>query len=438
VVPRISTSLDFFFGRIFFKIKGELFMKLYDELIFRDLIKDVSDVEKVKELLNENSIRFYCGFDPTGKSLTVGHLVQIVRMKLLQNYGHTPVVLIGGGTGLIGDPRQTSERQLLKLEESLENANLIKKQISRFLDESKTLYVNNYDWIKDINMITFLRDYGKNFNINYMLSKENVQSRLETGISYTEFSYMIIQALDFLHLYQTMDVKMQFGGSDQWGNITSGLELIRKTLGENDAVGLTSPLLLKSDGQKFGKSESGAIWLDEELTSPYEVYQYFFNTSDSDISKYLRTLTLLDSNEILSLEEQAKLEPEKRVAQRRLAEEVTKFIHGEEALKEALLVTESLFTGDFASLNEKSFKTLEKVLETREVELDSSLISVIQELKLASSNREAREFISNGAILLNSEKVYDVNYKINNTNLLFDKYIIVQRGKRRTGLLIVK
>ena len=275
-------------------------MKLYDELMWRGLIKDVSNEALAKKLLNEGSVRFYCGFDPTGESLTVGHLVQIVRIMLLDKYGHQPVVLIGGATGLIGDPRQTSERKLLSLDTSLKNAELIKKQIGHFLPNA--IYVNNYDWIGKIDMITYLRDYGKHFNLNYMLAKETVQARLETGISYTEFSYMILQSIDWLKLYTEDHVKIQFGGSDQWGNITSGLELIRKQVGdENEAVGMASPLLLKSDGTKFGKSESGALWLDAELTSPYELYQYFINTADTDVENYLKMLTLFEPSTITEL-----------------------------------------------------------------------------------------------------------------------------------------
>lgn len=413
-------------------------MNLYEELQWRNLIKDVSDEEKAQKFLNEDSIKFYCGFDPTGKSLTVGHLVQVVRMRLLQNYGHTPVVLIGGATGLIGDPRATSERELLTLEESLKNAELIKTQMTRFLDPKNTIYVNNNDWIKEIDMITFLRDYGKHFNINYMLAKETVQSRLETGISYTEFSYMLIQAIDFLKLYKEKDVKLQFGGSDQWGNITTGLELIRKELGKNDAFGLSSPLLLKSDGEKFGKSESGAIWLDEELTSPYELYQYFLNTNDNDVSNYLKALTLLSVDEIKRLKQTVIDNPGAREAQKVLASEVVKFVHGEDALNEALLVTEALFTGEFNNLSERAFKGLEQTLDTITVEKQTLLVHALVELKLASSNREAREFIKNGAISLNGEKITDTNYEINKDLSFYNKYIIVKRGKRRNGLLIVK
>ena len=413
-------------------------MSLYEELKWRNLIKDVSDEKLVQDLLDNQKIKFYCGFDPTGESLTVGHLVQIVRMKLLSTYGHTPVVLIGGATGLIGDPRATSERQLLTLEQSLKNAQLIKEQISRFLDPEKTIYVNNNDWIKDIDMISFLRDYGKNFSINYMLAKENVQSRLATGISYTEFSYMLIQAIDFLHLYETMDVKLQFGGSDQWGNITTGLELIRKTLGDNDAAGLSSPLLLKSDGTKFGKSESGAIWLDSELTSPYEVYQYFLNTSDTDVVNYLKNLTLLSRKEIEELAISVEKEPEKRLAQRRLAEEVVKFIHGEKALDEALQVTEALFTGDFSNLAEPLFKSVAKALDHIVVEENISLLKAIVDTKLASSNREAREFINNGAISINGNKITNLEAEITKDDALYNKYVVLKRGRRKNSLVIFK
>ncbi|VEU81196.1 tyrosine--tRNA ligase [Haploplasma axanthum] len=413
-------------------------MSLYEELKWRDLIKDVSNEEQAKKLLDNEKVRFYCGFDPTGESLTVGHLVQVVRMKLLADHGHTPVVLIGGATGLIGDPRSTSERQLLTLEQSLKNAELIKKQISSFLDPKKTIYVNNNDWIKEIDMITFLRDYGKNFNLNYMLSKETVQSRLATGISYTEFSYMLIQAIDFLHLFEKENVKIQFGGSDQWGNITTGLELIRKTHGDTDAVGLSSPLLLKADGTKFGKSESGALWIDSELTTPYEIYQYFLNTSDDDISRYLRTLTLLSKEEILELERQAKEEPEKRVAQKRLAEEVVLFMHGKDALHESQLVTDSLFTGEFLKLPEHAFKTLEKTLDSSVIENEIDIVEALKKVGLASSNREVREFLSNGAVSVNGEKITDPEFKINKDNSLFNKYAILKRGKKKNGLIVIK
>lgn len=409
-------------------------MNLYETLVWRGLIKDVSNEEQAKELLNNQKIKFYCGFDPTGLSLTVGHLVQIMRMRLLQSYGHQPVVLIGGATGLIGDPRQTSERKLLTLDESLENANRIRSQISKYLDPKNTIYVNNYDWISNISVIEFLRDYGKNFNINYMLAKDAVASRLETGISYTEFSYMILQSLDFLKLYEEENVLVQFGGSDQWGNITAGLDLIRKVKGENNAVGLSSPLLLKADGTKFGKSESGALWLDSNLTTPYEIYQYFLNTTDADVVLYLKTLTLLGNEEIMKLEVSLKEAPEKREAQKALAEFVTCFLHGEEAVKSSIDVSQALFTGTFASLSKNAFSVLEKTLDTVKLTANSTLIEALVRGGLASSNREARTHITSGAIFVNENKITDVDYVLNQENAYYQTYVIIRRGKKKYAL----
>lgn len=411
-------------------------MKLYDELVWRGLIKDVSNEEKARKLLDEENIRFYCGFDPTGESLTVGHLVQVVRMLLLEKYGHTPIVLIGGATGLIGDPRQTAERKLLTLEESLLNAEKIRKQLSLFLDPNRAIFVNNYDWIGKIDMISFLRDYGKHFSVNYMIAKDTVQKRLEIGISYTEFSYMLIQAIDFLHLYKTLDCKLQFGGSDQWGNITTGLELIRKFEGDQaNAIGLSSPLLLKADGTKFGKSESGALWLDAELTSPYEIYQYFLNASDADVENYLKTLTLLDRKDIERLVELSRNEPEKREAQKRLAEEIVRLVHGEEALREAIRVTEALFLGHVNGLSLKELAMLEKTLDHIQVNESIPLLDALVETKLASSKREARTFIQSGAVSVNDEKATDLEAILDVDSALFKTYQILRRGKKKYAVV---
>lgn len=411
-------------------------MTLYEELIWRGLIKDVSNEEKAKELLDQNKIKFYCGFDPTGESLTVGHLVQIVRMMLLEKYGHTPIVLIGGATGLIGDPKQTSERKLLTLEESLQNAEKIKVQIQHFLNPEQAIFVNNYDWIGKIDMISFLRDYGKHFSINYMIAKDTVQKRLEVGISYTEFSYMLIQAIDFLHLYKENDCKLQFGGSDQWGNITTGLELIRKFEGENhQAIGMSSPLLLKADGTKFGKSESGTLWLDQELTSPYELYQYFFNASDLDVVNYLKTLTLLPKDVIDELEEAMHHRPEERLAQKKLAEEVVMLVHGEKALNQALKVTEALFSGDFNELEEIGLKMLAKTLDTTEIKEPTLLIDLIIDTKLAQSKREARTFIQSGAISINDVKMDSLDSLVTKEHTLFNHFIIIRRGKKKYAMI---
>jgi tyrosyl-tRNA synthetase len=409
-------------------------MDLFKQLEYRGMVKDVSDFELAKQLLNEQKIKFYVGYDPTGESLTVGHLVQIVRMLYLQKHGHTPVVLIGGGTGLIGDPRETSERSLLTLEKSLENAKKIENQI-RGLIKGNVEFVNNYEWLSKINLISFLRDYGKHFSVSYMLHKDTVQKRLESGISYTEFSYMILQSIDWLNLYQNRDVKIQFGGSDQWGNLTSGLELIRRVLGKNDAVGLSSPLLLKADGTKFGKSESGALWLDKELTSPYELYQYFLNSSDTDIEQFLKLLTLIEQDEIETILETHREKPELRHAQKVLAKAVVELVHGKEALETALQVTDALFSGEFDGLTKSAYKTLESVINVVHFN-GENLIELVVKSGLASSNREAREFISNGAISIQGEKITDSMYNVVETSKAFDSYAIIRRGKKKYALIV--
>jgi tyrosyl-tRNA synthetase len=411
-------------------------MTLYESLLWRGMIKDVSNEDLAKNHLNENSIKFYVGYDPTGQSLTVGHLVQIMRMKYLEKHGHKPVVLIGGATGLIGDPKETQERKLLTLEESLRNAQKIENQIRKLLPDAQ--FVNNYDWISKVDLISFLRDYGKHFNVSYMIAKDTVQKRLAEGISYTEFSYMILQSMDWVHLYKNENVKIQFGGSDQWGNITSGLELMRKVVGEHDAVGLSSPLLLKADGTKFGKSESGALWLDENLTTPYEMYQYFLNTSDNDLENYLKLLTLLEKDEIVDLLDKTKAQPELRIGQKRLAEEVVRFVHGEEKLKEALVVTEALFNGDFSSLSENAFLMLSKTLDTVELSKETLVMDALKETKLASSNREVREFMQANAVFVNGEVVTDTQIQLKDVKIMYEKYIILRRGKKKYALVILK
>lgn len=409
-------------------------LKLYEELVWRNLIKDVSNVDLAKKQLNENKIKFYCGFDPTFKSLTVGHLVQVVRAILLKNYGHTPVILIGGATGLIGDPRETSERKLLSLEQSLENANAIEQQLKKLVGND-AIYVNNYNWISKIDVISFLRDYGKHFNVSYMLAKDTVGRRLETGISYTEFSYMIIQSIDWLHLYQNHDVKVQFGGSDQWGNITAGLELMRKMIGENDAVGLSSPLLLKQDGTKFGKSEDGALYLDKELTSPYEVYQYFLNTSDDDLLNYFKNLTLFSKDEIENIIDKHLEKPEARYGQKRLSESIVTLLHGEESTKEAILMSEALFSGNFNELSKDAFASLVKTVNSTIKTGEVSLVEILGELELASSRRAAREFIQNGAILINGNRIDDINFVLDNKDAYYNKYTIIRRGRRNYAII---
>jgi tyrosyl-tRNA synthetase len=407
-------------------------MNLYDDLIYRGMLKDVSDEKKARELLDDNKIKFYIGYDPTAESLTIGHLVQIIRMRYLQQFGHTPIVLIGGATGLIGDPRMTSERKLLTLDVALKNAEKIKNQISNFFPDTKnTIYVNNYDWTKDIDAITFLRDYGKYFTINYMLDKDVVKRRLDVGISYTEFSYMILQSIDWLNLYQKYNCQIQFGGSDQWGNITAGLDLMKKMLGTSDCVGLSSPLLLKADGQKFGKSESGALFLDKESTSPYELYQYFINTSDADVETQLKVLTLLPSSEIKEIMETHLISVEKHYAQERLTKEIIVFVHGIDEYNSALHLSNALFKEEFDKLSSNEFDVLYKnEFESEKNKYSSNtLIDLLIESGLAQSKRETREFLTGSAIKINS-KVVKEDIKINEINKYFDKYFIIKRGKK--------
>lgn len=415
-------------------------MKLYDELIWRNLLKDVSNEELAKKLLNDEKVTFYCGFDPTADSLTVGHLVQIMRMCLLQKYGHRPIILIGGGTGLIGDPSgRSSERKLLTIDESLKNAEAIRNQFSKFLKfdgDNGAILVNNYDWLSKINIIEFLRDYGKNFTINYMLAKDTVASRLQNGISYTEFSYMIIQSIDWLHLFKNYDCKIQFGGSDQWGNLTAGLELIRKLVNEDvEVVGLSSPLLTKADGKKFGKSENGALWLDPERTSPYAIYQYFLNSSDEDVVKYLKTLTLLSKDEIEALASKVKINPEAREAQKVLGKEIVTFIHGEDAYKNALRITETLFNGNVKDLSVKEIEDSLGDVLTAEIDEDINIIDLLVNNNITVSKREARELVQSGAISLNGEKITSIDQIITKNDALGNQYTIIRRGKKKYYLI---
>lgn len=414
-------------------------MNLFEELEWRGLLKDISNVEVAKKLLNEGKTTFYCGFDPTGDSLTVGHLVQIIRILLLQKYGHRAIVLVGGATGLIGDPRQTSERKLLTLEESLKNAEALKNQLGKYIDftdENQAIMVNNYDWISKINVIEFLRDYGKNFNINYMLAKETISSRLETGISYTEFSYMILQSIDFLHLYKTYNCRIQFGGSDQWGNITSGLELIRKMVSDKeDVLGLSSPLLMKTDGTKFGKSENGALWLDATKTSPYAIYQYFLNTSDSDVETYLKTLTLLSKDEIENLILKMREKPEERAAQKALGKEIVTFLHGEEEYNNAIRITDALFSGNIKNLTSKEIEESLSDVLIGIIDSDINIIDLLVNTGITSSKREARELVETNAISINGEKITFTDYIISKENAIDNKFTVVRRGKKKYYLI---
>jgi len=419
-------------------------MELLKDLEWRGLINQVTDKEGLEKLLSDEKVSLYCGFDPTADSLHIGNLAAILTLRRFQLAGHQPIALVGGATGLIGDPSgKKSERSLNGKEVVQQWTENIKKQLVRFLDfeatENPAQIVNNYDWIGSLDVISFLRDVGKNFGINYMLAKESVQSRIETGISFTEFSYMILQSLDFLKLYQQENCKLQIGGSDQWGNITAGLELIRKTEEEAKAFGLTIPLVTKADGTKFGKTESGTIWLDAEKTSPYEFYQFWINTDDRDVIKYLKYFTFLSKEEIEQLEKELQQSPEKRAAQKALAEELTKLVHGEEALKQAIKISEALFSGSISNLTAEEIKQGFKDVPSFEFEGEEvPLVELLVMSKIVPSKRQAREDVSNGAIYINGERIQDVDKTLTKGDRIEGQFTVIRRGKKKYYLIKYK
>ena len=408
-------------------------MEFLEELKWRGLIKDTTDAEMLQELLDKKAT-LYCGFDPTAPSLHIGHLVPVIMLSRFQKAGHRIVALVGGGTGLIGDPSgRSSARKLLTLEDALANAEGLKSQLSRFLDFSdtkKTVLINNYEWLKDINVISFLRDYGRHFPVNYMLAKDTVASRLETGISFTEFSYMIIQSIDFYNLYKRENCRIQLGGSDQWGNITSGVELIRRITGDSETVGITMPLITKSDGTKFGKSAGGALWLDKDKTSPYAIYQYFLNSADADVIHYLKVFTFLTKEEIYALEQEVRENPQNRVAQKKLAYELVKTIHGEEAAEEAVKMSQVLFSGRINELTADQLLVRLNGVPSIELSEEKPLVDVLIDVKAASSKREAREFVKNGSVLINGEKQTNIEHVLGKKDSIDDKLIVIRRGKK--------
>lgn len=409
-------------------------MTFLEELEFRGMVKDVTDLELFKKLLDTKAT-IYCGFDPTAASLHIGHLVPVLMLRRFQQQGHRVIALVGAGTGLIGDPSgRKDERQLLTLETAKQNAEGIKGQLSRFLDFSdpkKTIMVSNYDWLKEIDVISFLRDYGKNFTINYMLAKDVVASRLENGISFTEFSYMILQSIDFYTLFKKEKCQIQMGGSDQWGNLTAGLELIRKIEGSDaEAVAFTLPLITKSDGTKFGKSAGGALWLDAELTSPYAIYQYFLNSMDQDVIHYLKVFTFLTPKEISSYEEQVQNEPHLRAAQKRLAFEIVKLMHGEAAANETLMMSEVLFGGNVEKLSLKQLQDCMKGVPTLQLAEPKSLVEVLVDLGAASSRRDARELLGKGTYTINGEKTTDINMILSPEIAIGGKMIVIRKSKK--------
>ena len=415
---------------------------IIDELMWRDAINQQTDAEGLHEYVENNKISLYCGVDPTGDSMHIGHLIPFMMLKRFQLLGHHPYIVIGGATGTIGDPSgRSSERQLQTMEQVQHNVDCLTNQMKKlFFDEEneqQLSMVNNYDWTKDLSLLDFLRDYGKHFNINTMLAKDIVSSRLETGISFTEFTYQILQSMDYLHLFRHHDVRLQIGGADQWGNITAGLDLIRKKEGaEAKAFGLTIPLMLKSDGTKFGKSAGGAVWLDPEKTSPYEFYQFWLNQDDRDVVKYLKFFTFLSQEEIKSLEEKVASEPHKREAQKTLANEMTTFVHGADALTDALTITAALFSGDVKQLTahqiEDGFKNMPNVTISKET---MNIVDWLVETKIESSKRQAREDVTNGAISINGEKIKDITTEISADLSIEEKFIIVRKGKKNYTLI---
>lgn len=409
---------------------------LLEELSWRGLVYQQTDEEGIETLLNKEEVKIYCGADPTADSLHIGHLLPYLTLRRFQEAGHRPIVLVGGGTGMIGDPSGKSEERVLQTEAQVDkNVRGIQQQMEQLFDfnvENGPILVNNYDWLSQISLIEFLRDYGKHVGVNYMLGKDSIQSRLENGISYTEFTYTILQAIDFGHLNRVHDCKLQIGGSDQWGNITSGIELMRRMYGVTDVYGFTIPLVTKADGKKFGKSESGTIWLDPEKTSPYEFYQFWINTSDDDVIKCLKYFTFLSKTDIEALEKSVVEEPHLRKAQTTLAEEVTRFIHGNDALAEAQRISQALFKGDLKSLSAEEikagFKDVPQVTLSNET---TNIVDALVETKIASSKRQAREDITNGAIYINGERQQDLAYTLSSDDRYDDTFTIIRRGKKK-------
>lgn len=421
-------------------------MNIIDDLMWRGAINQMTDEEGLRQLTQEKAVSLYCGVDPTGDSMHIGHLIPFMILRRFQLAGHRPVIVIGGATGSIGDPSgRTSERVLQTKEQVQHNVEKLTAQMKRLFltsqeDQETVRLVNNYDWTKELSLLDFLRDYGKHFNLNTMLAKDVVASRLEVGISFTEFSYQILQSIDFLQLFRKEDVQVQIGGADQWGNITAGLELIRKVEGaEARAYGLTIPLMLKSDGTKFGKSAGGAVWLDPEKTTPYEFYQFWLNQDDRDVIKYIKYFTFLEKEEIEALEVSVQEEPHKRQAQKRLAEEVTRFVHGEAALQDALKITNALFTGDVQQLNadeiEQGFKNM-PTFESEKVE--QNLATWLVDLGIEPSRRQSREDIQNGAISINGEKITDLEHVWTPEQSFEGRFVLVRRGKKKYFLVKLK
>lgn len=423
-------------------------MDILQDLENRGLIHQVTNMDGLKAHLEKNRVTLYCGFDPTADSLHIGHLLPITMLKRFQLAGHRPIALIGGGTGMIGDPSGRSTERSLNTTEVVKGfSESIKQQLARLLKFNESVNSpiarNNHDWLSEKTYIEFLRDVGKHFTVNYMLAKESVASRIEQGITYTEFSYMLLQSFDFLNLYEKDNCTLQIGGSDQWGNITAGMEFIRRSRHDQDeeinVFGLTVPLITKADGTKFGKTAGGAVWLDKDKTSPYEFYQFWINTDDRDVIKFINYFTFLDQEEVEDLQNEVEQRPGDRNAQKRLAEEITKWVHGEEALEQAIKISNSLFSGDVKELSaseiEQGFKDVPTFEANKE---DIGLIDLLVNASISSSRRQAREDISNGAIYINGDRNQDIDYVITETDRMEDMFTIIRRGRKNYFLIKFK
>ena len=410
-------------------------MTFYDELVWRGLVKDVAG-EDIKDKLNNEKVTFYWGTDPTADSLHLGHYSSLVTAKRLAKYGHHPILLVGGATGLIGDPRPTAEREIITKEALNKNLEGIKAQVSKIFD-GKAEVVNNYDWFKGYEFTDVLRDIGKYITVNYMLDKDIIRRRLETGITFAEFAYMLIQGYDFLWLYENKNCIMQVEGSDQWGNITTGIDLIKKKTGK-DAYAFTMPLVVDKYGNKFGKSEGNALWLDKNKTSSYELYQYLINVDDEVVIDYLKIFTFLSREEIEELECKNKEQPELREAHKALAREIITDLHGEEEYNKALKISEALFNGNVKDIPVSEFESVFRDVPHYELEEDKLLVDLLVDATICSSKREAREFISNGSITINGDKISDLDFVVKKDNALDNKYTIIRRGKKKYYIIINK
>lgn len=404
-------------------------MTLWEELQYRGVVKDVAGEEELVKKLNDEKITFYWGTDPTADSLHIGHYSSLVTAKRLAMHGHHAILLVGGATGLIGDPRPTAEREIISYEALNANVKKLEAQVKKLVGGNVEV-VNNYDWTKDYDLISFLRDIGKYINVNYMLNKDIIARRLDTGITYAEFSYTLLQGYDFLHLFENKNCLLQAAGSDQWGNITTGIDLIRKKTGK-EAYGFTMPLVLDANGNKFGKSEGNALWLDINKTSAYELYQYLINASDELVESYLKVFTFLSKEEIEDVMAKHNEASHLRLAQKTLGFEVVKDIHGEEEANKAIKISEALFGGAVKELSLKDIEVAFKGVPSFEVNEGITLIDLLVNNGVASSRREAREFLAAGSIIINDEKHQDENEIITKDIAIEGKILVVRRGKKK-------